>query len=605
MLKLILAGEVMLIFKQWSERYNFFNTQKINRLAQYLIPSFLLVFLGLFFFSSTGRDDTHITYWPAYTLSHFGKILNYNGDYIEQSSTLLQVLSLALLNAMSGISMVKLGLILSVLCGAASLFAIHRLSLKIHKQSGFYTALLTGSSVYFIYWSFSGMESTLVSLTSIWLVFSYATYLSQQKKNRLVYPIIGTFLFVIVRPEMPIVLACILAGTLGVVTLKQLGSTSDYKTFHQNLLSQVFILIGVSTTICVLVFTFRYCYFGSLFPQPVSAKHAGISLKMFKYGGIYFSMCLMRYKFITVMAILTVCGGGFAVWKLFTEKYINPYILLSLLFLATYTSFIFFSGGDWMEGGRFFVHMMPIAVMFISFGLRSILKSELILKWFCLILLIFQGVTFFNFAEADSTGMPFWRGVKYYKSFASEYGASDFSWFERTNRVHIRDIPTIYYLNNVIEHLLAYKNDEIHIMSMQMGMIPYYVVKKHFGQVHMVDMKGLADNIFTECSITATLPRGITGLTLGYQYYFAYRQDIEKDFGMTRPDVIFDLLENAHSLEEISKHGYMIVYIQEDIRHDNSKLFHGGFIYTKQFVAVRRELAAALPDFEKVRIDFP
>ena len=61
-------------------------------------PALALVLAGLLLFPSAGQDDTHITCWPAYTLSHFGQILNYNGQRVEQSSSLLQVLLLAVLH---------------------------------------------------------------------------------------------------------------------------------------------------------------------------------------------------------------------------------------------------------------------------------------------------------------------------------------------------------------------------------------------------------------------------------------------------------------------------------------------------------------------------
>src|SRR5438552_19214968 len=64
------------------------------------VPALLLWLLpapvvGFLLFSSTGRDDSYITYWAADQLRRTGRITNYNGRALEQSSSLLHVLLLA------------------------------------------------------------------------------------------------------------------------------------------------------------------------------------------------------------------------------------------------------------------------------------------------------------------------------------------------------------------------------------------------------------------------------------------------------------------------------------------------------------------------------
>ncbi|MDY6991315.1 MAG: hypothetical protein SVR94_01745 [Pseudomonadota bacterium] len=65
----------------------------------------IIAFLhGLFLYgAATGRDDPYITYWAAQALSSFGHIINYNGVALEQSSSLLHVILLAVLHYFSGI----------------------------------------------------------------------------------------------------------------------------------------------------------------------------------------------------------------------------------------------------------------------------------------------------------------------------------------------------------------------------------------------------------------------------------------------------------------------------------------------------------------------
>ena len=92
-----------------------------------LVPPAVLVTVGLLLFPSAGHDDTHITCWPAYTLSHFGQILNYNGDRVEQSSSLLQVLLLAALHKVTRIDVVTLAKLSSIAFGIGTLLALFTL----------------------------------------------------------------------------------------------------------------------------------------------------------------------------------------------------------------------------------------------------------------------------------------------------------------------------------------------------------------------------------------------------------------------------------------------------------------------------------------------
>ena len=111
------------------------------QLARYDLPSGILLFIGIALFPSAGRDDSHITYWSAYALSNFGEILNYNGDRIEQSSSLLHVLLLAAVHLVSRVDLVVLGRVLSVLCAIATLAAVKRLGQRMSSAAGFTAAL--------------------------------------------------------------------------------------------------------------------------------------------------------------------------------------------------------------------------------------------------------------------------------------------------------------------------------------------------------------------------------------------------------------------------------------------------------------------------------
>ena len=122
----------------------------------------------------------HITCWPAYTLSHFGQILNYNGDRVEQSSSLLQVLLLARARQAHELDLVTLAKLSSIAFGIASLLVLFTLVARVAgRAAGVCAALIAAVSIPIVYWSFSGMETSLVSLTGLCVVLTTADYIAE------------------------------------------------------------------------------------------------------------------------------------------------------------------------------------------------------------------------------------------------------------------------------------------------------------------------------------------------------------------------------------------------------------------------------------------
>src|SRR5215475_599715 len=93
-----------------------------------IIPAGISVLIGALLFSSTGHDDSHITYWAADILSRCGEIINYNGERVEQSSSLAHVVLLAILAKTSGLSTVTIGGFVCILFGAATVIITQNLA---------------------------------------------------------------------------------------------------------------------------------------------------------------------------------------------------------------------------------------------------------------------------------------------------------------------------------------------------------------------------------------------------------------------------------------------------------------------------------------------
>lgn len=528
-------------------------------LFNYFIPIGLFVSIGLLLFPSAGRDDAHITYWPAYTLTHFGEILNYNGERVEQSSSLLQVIFVAILGKISNVNIVTIGRLSSIIFGIATLLMLqYVVTREVGKIVGLCAALLISISIYFVYWSFGGLETTLAAFTIVCLITTYAHYMTTSyfpSYLKLVLPTVSTIFLFTVRPEMPIVVVCSILGALIIVFCKRLFFKNDI--YCNSWQIRLFILIIMCVTIFAIIVLFRIWYFDSLFPQPVYSKSRGISIAVFMRGIAYFQrLFLYSWSMAIITTITTIIMIVFSISELKNSRN-HPYILFSLLFIISYSTFIMLGGGDWMEGGRFFVPILPIALSLIPIGIQKFSKN---LRWIIIstcILLVLEIHVIIVFAQRESISFFWWHTADHLRNKA--YDTSQYSWFEQKNRVNAGDIPCLYYLNKTIEHLLSYQKTPIIIMTYQMGFVPYHLSLKYFGNIRFIDTAGLADRGFTDCSLT---PKSHTSFVIdvSWEWYFDHQQQLQQYCHIPKPHILYSL--TAFDDMFLKKNGYIIIYGQ-------------------------------------------
>ncbi len=540
----------------------------------------LLLAIGIVFFPAGGRDDAHIGYWVALCLSRFGRVMNYNGDAIEQSSTLLHALILAAAHRMSGIDMIILGRLSAIVFGVVAVLLVQQLATRIDQRLAVPTGLLTASSAYFAYWSFGGMEATLCALLAVWIVLLFGDFVSPPNERlisaKLIWIAIAMLAFVLVRPEQPLVLFCMLIGAVVVGLYRR-----------DNIGRRVIPLIVLAVIITAAIFLWRWHTFGSLFPQPVSAKSGNLSAHTLKSGLHYYRKQIILEPGVALFTIAALAGMFFAVRKILREKMANAHLVFALLFFGSYAAFVLFAGGDWMEAGRFFVPLLPIAALFVAFGLSQFSPSRFRIA--AIVLPLAQVGAIYRLAAHDSTAVPFWNSVTT-EPYATELRSLDFSWFERSNRPNLRDIPTVRRLDALVRQIRAAKSDAepVRMMSAQLGMVAYYVVGRYFGQVEILDRRGLVDRRFSSCPSLAKLDRTAGGLQLNYEYYFAHRAELERDCAIPRPDIIFDI-GDAPALPD-----YTVVYTQTGTIRTDSKFLPGNAFRASQFIAVRNDWLPAL-----------
>jgi hypothetical protein len=208
---------------------------------------------------------------------------------------------------------------------------------------------------------------------------------------------------------------------------------------------------------------------------------------------------------------------------------------------------------------------------------------------------IIQLAAVMDFTARSSLSLPAWSGIE----LRNEFVSFPISRFELMNRPNLQAIPVIHHLDIILDRLYFAKGNKVHIMSGEMGMIPYHIFQQHIGRVHVIDFYGLTDRTFTNCEVTSGVNRGTAGFIIGYGFYFHNRKSIEDICGVPRPDVIFDI--RLRDAEVVDNNSYTVMYSQRGQLNNRSEWLKATIDGT--FIAVRDDLVSALDGIEPVHLD--
>src|SRR5262245_22470109 len=101
-------------------------------------------------FPAGGNDDSHITYWAAHALASFGRIVNYDGEVVEQSSSLGLVLLLAGVEKVLGVSPPAAAWFTSSLSAALAILLAARIASRVAGRASLWAPLLLGTWLPFL-----------------------------------------------------------------------------------------------------------------------------------------------------------------------------------------------------------------------------------------------------------------------------------------------------------------------------------------------------------------------------------------------------------------------------------------------------------------------
>jgi hypothetical protein len=507
------------------------------------IAAFVVVGVG-------GVDDSYITGWVALNISRSGSLSNFNGDSIEQSTSLLHVLILGALRFVTRLPVP----VLSYFVGIAGLIATVTMAgvvaERLYKGSGLVTALIVGTSFPLLYWATSGLETLLVPFFLLLFLMAIAEFVTAVsiKRRDIALLLIASLLLAGIRPDALVV-------SVGVVALLLvLGICSSLKYVSAivprvNFQRACFVAIPVGLGILV-VEGFRFVVFRHFIPQPVSAK-TGLHLTL--QPGLSYVFKNMNPGWLWIpFACVSIIG----IFLMLSKRSL-------LAWMATFAGVIsvglvVLSGGDWMGMGRMLIPSMTILLVMAGIGL--VYPSEVIkrisvfrigrlllpvitvaavcLQLVALRLVAVEPTYFKERLATDAPLMYPWKITENVNGKAIAFPISNsVPWYVRRNSSHLRDTEFLNRMRPIIAKLVAQesnKNRKITLASYQAGMIPFYLFDWFPGRLHFTDMFSLTTTDFSRCPIKK---HERFGMPVTYDYWFQHAGKCAPDM----PDLVFGL----------------------------------------------------------------
>ena len=537
-------------------------TRSLNLLFHTIFWVFLTTIVAVVLFGNGGHDDSHITYWAADSICRGGLPQNYNGEWVEQSSTPGFTVLLASFACVLPVSTPTLGWLLSLLGRALTIGAVVGISDRHRPGSGWWVAPIIATEPLLAYWGTSGMEMTFTALAYVLLPWSIVKLV----EGRL-WPYVGAvILVVLIRPEGPIVLGCELAC----LAVWSLGTESELRSLWTRAL-------GIPFCIGLPLFGIRRLVYGLWMPQPVISKMHGT--KAFERGTEYFFKYDHLVNLTVVVAVLAIVVGG---WAVIRRRESPLYLVLATGIVAAVGAFVVLSGGDWMKVGRFFVPFAAATLALSVYGVGFLSKP--IVAVVVLVLMGRHGQLTYEIALKTGTGRPISDAIRIRNELPSVL--QDYPLVEYANIAHLRDIHLIHAIEEVLPSIRSQINGPVTLFSGQAGMVPYYLFSEHRDLV-FVDANSLVTNNVNRCLPSKSFRNWPVGQHFSLRTLFVHRDVVSKRCGVEMPAIVFESGQKIRYV--LKKLDYHVVFRLRGVRHPRDKIF-GNTGRASGWVAVRNDL---------------
>ena len=330
-----------------------------------MLPAIVVVaLLHAAYYLHVVQDDSFISFRYATNLVDHGS-LTFNGpgfDRAEGYSNLTWVLLVAAGYAV-GIPPLIAAKGLGLLCLAAAVVGTAKLvDVLSGRRSAlrWFGAAALASSGCFVSWSVQALETPLVAALLVWATISFATFLRAPPGTAARAARVAGLWFGVLgisRPEAP--LFGVVALAFGLLALRHGTRPRAWSN------------LAIAFAAPVLAqLAFRVAYYGRPMANTVYAKVHGEHL--YEQGARYL-LAYAEMKGVALVALVSIAVGVAllrAARRGFSVASAPAFVALTLV---VYASFITFSGGDYMRGFRFWMHVLPLASGLGAWALESAL----------------------------------------------------------------------------------------------------------------------------------------------------------------------------------------------------------------------------------------
>lgn len=548
--------------------------------ARDLVAPLLLLIVGFCLFPSSGRDDCYITFWPAETFARTGHVLNYNAEAVEQSSTLLFVLLLGALHAVTRLPITVVAYLASIVFGILAVLRVGALVARVDASARAWAMALAASTLPLLYWMFSATEMTCVAFVGLSLVSSIADATEYPRGPVLARLAGWTLAFLLVRPEAPLVL-------IGTIVAQMLVTTVVDRSRSATALRRLAAILAAVGVAAAMVFVFRRLVFHEWFPLPVRAKAQQISTRLLLEGWTYTKLALLGRSSGASVAVLLLSAVALYALRAIPRP-LRTAVQLCVAFAWVQVAFAISCGGDWMEVGRFFVLALATACVPATLTLARWPRALRVTVCLVVAVNLFGAIETLKLPPAVIQAVPVWA----LRSDLDPSVTSSMSFFDRYNTTHHRDRAFYPAFRDVVKKVYDDRHGEpLTVLSGQAGDIMIELEHDFDGRIRFIDLAGLSTRHFPDCPLAPGTARSALGMVELAKRYIHAPRETSAACGFALPEIIFGR-HSRHQYDPALEKEYTIIVSQSETDLTDGSIAPRA--YQGQFAMVRTDIATRL-----------
>lgn len=554
----------------------------------FLATALAFAVLAFLIYGQSGPDDVYITYWPARALAEHGRIWNYNGVRLEQSSSLSLVIVLAILYRLTPFSMPVVAFLTSLGFGAWALWLSERIARRLELRPAWAAIPVIATVACFGSWTTSGMEMPLVGAAGLLMALRLDDLRTSAGWRPALKAALAVLFFAASRPESPIIAAAVGLAVTGALLSARTAGPEDAP--RRRLLAAGRIVLTVASALALLL-AFRRLYFHAWIPNSAAMKVGGFDRRE-GFAYLWDSLALNGFG----LGALALVGAAGLAWMLVRRRP-GTFLLAAIgAEMIGHLGFVVGSGGDWMSGCRFLAPAIPTVVI-LGLTAASRLLNGGSVRGLAVVLACANLFSIVQFVRASGNdGRPGFLVLRAMYRFRKQFGPTRVTPIELANKVHQRDAATLGNFLPVVARAVAASPDRpIWVITGQAGLMPYYLMSTYFGRAKLLDFWSITTRELYDCLPAGSAPGSKAGSSIGLGQYLDVMPGLEARCGLPRPDFFYNECLSDGDRQLLASHGYRVLYNQVgSVRDIDDSALLPAQIGACGYFAVREDLAQKL-----------